>query len=93
MCVIVCFNLQVKGFVKSVGEEGLYGIKLEPTVNSLILSILPPMNFEFKCFKQCGGLSDVDGDIRVHILRLLIQCLRRCCGLYIPYVCYSPLPL
>ena len=76
----------MKEFVKSVGADGLYGIKLDPTVNSLILSLLPPVNFEFKCFKE-GGLIDVGDDIKVHILRLLIQYLRHCCGLYIPYVC------
>lgn len=72
-------------FVESVGADGLYGIKWD-TVNSLILSLLPPMDFEFQCLKE-RGLIDVCDDIKVHILRLLIQCLRRCCGLYIPYVC------
>ena len=71
-------------FVESVGLDGFYGSQSD-TVNSLILSLLPPMDFEFPCFKQCGLVDDGD-NIKVHILQLLIQCLRCCCGLYIPYV-------
>ena len=85
---IVWFNhldLQVEDFVEHIGTDGLYGIQLD-TVNSLILSLLPPMDFEFQCFKE-RALIDVAEDIRVHMLRLLIQCLRRCCGFYIHYVC------
>ena len=74
----------MEDFVELIGPDGLYGIQLD-TVNSLILSLLPSMDFEFQCFKELG-LIDVVEDIRVYMLRLLIQCLRRCCGLYIPYV-------
>ena len=81
----VCvFDLQVEEFVESVGLDGFYGSKLD-TVNSLILSLLPPMDFKSQCFKHCGPINGGD-NIGVHILQLLIQCLRCCCGLYIPYV-------
>ena len=76
----------MEDFVEHIGPDGLYGIQLD-TINSLILSLLPSMDFEFQCFKE-PGLIDVAEDIIVYMLRLLIQCLRRCCGLYIPYVCF-----
>ena len=77
--------LQVEEFVFHISQDGLYGMQLD-TINSLILSLLPPVDFQFQCSKE-RGLVDVAEDIRVYTLRLLIQCLRRCCGLHIPYVC------
>ena len=66
------------------GQSSLYGMQLD-TVNSLILSILPPVGFKFEC-QNDSGLFDTTEDIKIHILRLLVQCLRECCGMHIPYV-------
>ena len=65
-------------------HSSLYGMQLD-TVNSLILSLLPPMGFRFEC-KKDSGLFDTTEDIRIHILRLLVQYLRQCCGMHIPHV-------
>ena len=100
-CVCVCVYLQrmsicvflyppqVEEFVMRVeGQSSLYGMQLD-TVNSLILSLLPPVGFTFEC-KREPGLFDTTEDIKIHILRLLVQCLRQCCGMHIPYVSICP---
>ena len=75
----------MEAFVDLIGPDGLYGIQLD-TVDSLILSLLPPMDFEFQCFKESGPINFAE-DVKVYMFRLLIQCLRCCCGFYISYVC------
>lgn len=75
---------QVEDFVKHVGLDGLYGFKLD-TVNSLILSLLPPVDFEFHCERE-QSLTDPTEDIRLYMLRLLVHYVRRCSGLHIPFV-------
>ena len=73
--------------MEHVGPDGLYGFKLD-TVDSLILSLLPPVDFEFNCTRE-DSLVDPDEDVKVFMLRLLVQGLRRCSGFHIPYVCDS----
>ena len=76
--------LQVEDFVKQVGPDGLYGYQLD-TVNSLILSLLPPVDFKFHCDKE-QSFVDTSEDIKLFILRLLVQYIRRCSGFHIPFV-------
>ena len=70
--------------MEQVGPEGLYGFQLD-TVNSLILSLLPPVDFKFHSHRE-HSLIDPTEDIKLFMLRLLVQCVRRCSGLHIPYV-------
>ena len=70
--------------MEQISPDGLYGFQLD-TVHSLVLSLLPPVDFVCTCTRE-RGLFDAEEDIRVHMLRLLVQCMRRCCGLHIPYV-------
>ena len=74
----------MEDFVEHIGPDGLYGFKLD-TVHSLILSLLPPVDFEFNYNKE-HDFVDAAEDIKVYMLRLLVKCVRTCCGLYIPYV-------
>ena len=82
---VSAFDVQVEDFVEHIGTQGLYGFKLD-TVDSLILSLLPPVDFEFHCTRE-QSLVDPTEDVKLFMLRLLVQCLRRCSGLHIPYVC------
>ena len=70
--------------MKQVGPDGLYGYQLD-TVNSLILSLLPPVDFGFHCQKE-PIFMDTSEDIKLCTLRLLVQYVRRCSGLHIPFV-------
>lgn len=71
--------------MEQVRPDGLYGFQLD-TVNSLILSLLPPVDFKFNSNRE-QSMVDPTEEIMLYVLRLLIQCLRSCSGLHIPFVC------
>ena len=77
-------NLSPEELAKLIGSGRFYGYKSD-TVNSLILSLLPPVDFEFDCVRE-RGLIDAAEDVGLFTLRLMVQCLRKCCGFHIPYV-------
>ena len=78
-------HTQVESFVKYIGPAGFYGLKKQDTVDSLIISILPPFKFQFK-MDRVQVPSDPAEMFEVYVLRLLLEGLRQLLGFNIPHV-------
>ena len=77
------FCLQVKQFIDLVGgEKSLYGLKKE-TLNSLLLSLLPPYGHTYKDTPP----GDLIGDsVKLCLLQELLRTLRNSAGFAVPVV-------
>jgi len=78
-------------FAKNVMQRkaNLYGFA-EGTLDSLMLKILPPIGHEYKRIplKQNEGINvDKDVDVKVSVLKCLLDALRESAGFQIPKVC------
>lgn len=83
------FLSQAQGFIDSVGgAKSLYGLK-EETLDSLILTLLPPIGHEFQPMVDPGTIDE-----KQHILVLMLQeilmSLRYSAGFSIPTVRRMP---
>ena len=74
------------------GKTNLYGFA-EETLDSLMLTLLPPIGHEYKRIPVPLKQNDEDMDIKVFILKCLLDALQENAGFQIPKVCTSPLSL
>ena len=72
------------------GKTNLYGFA-EETLDSLMLTLLPPIGHEYKRIPLKQNKEDVD--IKVFILKCLLDALQENAGFQIPKVRTSPLSL
>ena len=85
---IILFSLQASEFIEHVdGRSSLYGLH-EDTLDSLVLSLLPPVGFqEFLETDKRGEDKIPEGERPdVFLLRRLLRALRRRAGFRIPHV-------
>ena len=76
---------QVKDFIQCVsGSSSLYGLQ-EDTLESLILTLLPPLQHEYEGLGE-PSLVDSSLDVKVYLIQELVQSLRHCAGFHIPPV-------
>ena len=88
------FGPQVDDFATNVtqGKANLYGFANE-TVDSMMLSLLPPIDHEYKRIPLRQNNVDEKIDIKVFLLKCLLDALRENAGFQIPKVCASsPIP-
>ncbi len=77
--------LQVNDFISCVGmTKSLYGLK-EETLDSLILTLLPPIRHTFEPMRDLS-LVEESVDIPILMLREVVESLRYCAGFSIPTV-------
>ena len=75
--------MQVKQFIDLVdGDKSLYGLKKE-TLNSLLLSLLPPYGHTYKDTPPGDLIGD---DIKLCLLQELLRTLRNSAGFAVPLV-------
>ena len=75
---------QVENFIQIVGKEGFYGFQ-EDTVNSLVLSLMPSVDFKASFIGDGRTNGSHDNPI-VNMLIILLQNVRQQFGFNIPYV-------
>ena len=91
LIVLIYLTLQVSLFIGLVdGSTSLYGLK-ENTLDSLVLTILPPKHHTFQtCKYNITGskhiVIDSDEDIQVFFLNKLLQAIQHSAGFRIPTV-------
>jgi hypothetical protein len=77
---------QAKDFIQCIsGSSSLYGLQSDTTLESLVLTLLPPLGHKYKTL---GEPSIVDSaiDVKVYLVQELLQSLRSCAGFHIPPV-------
>jgi hypothetical protein len=82
--VVISAKEKVENFVNHVGCSGFYGLHKD-TVDSLILSILPPLKFNFQQRKEEVS-ADSTMTVEFYMLKLLLMCLRKLSGFHISQV-------
>ena len=84
------FWLQVNDFAKMVlqGKASLYGFTDE-TLDSLVLTLLPPSGHKYQQVPLDQNAADKDIDIKVFLLKSLVDALRENAGFHIPKVLVS----
>ena len=87
------FFLKASDFIKHIGgAESLYGIH-DDTLDSLLLSLLPPVGFqEFLETDKPQKEEQVPTDVKpeVFLVRRLLRALRKRAGFRLPHVsCYN----
>ena len=90
LTVFTWFWLQVHDFASKVlqGKASLYGFTDE-TLDSLMLTILPPIGHEYQRVPLEQNPPDEDLDIKVFLLKSLVDALRENAGFHIPKVLVS----
>ena len=77
--------LQAQQFIDCIGGSGsLYGLK-EETLDSLVMTMLPPADHTFHPLGE-PSIVDDSGDVRVFLMQELLGALRNCAGFTIPLV-------
>jgi len=86
--VFTSFGPQVEDFATNVTqrEGNFYGFTKE-TVDSLLLTLLPPAGHKYKRIPLKQDSIDEDMDIEVLLLKCLLDALRENAGFQIPKVC------
>ena len=80
----LCHCLQVKQFIDVVGEDkSLYGLKKETTLDSLLLSLLPPYGHTCKDTPPGNLIGD---NVKLCLLQELLRALRNSAGFAVPVV-------
>ena len=75
-------NTQAQDFLDCIsGPSSLYGLQPE-TLDSLVLSILPPLTHSYKAFEEPRAIDD-SLDLKVLLMQELLQNLRHFGGLHI----------
>lgn len=78
-------NTQVQDFIDLIsGPSSLYGLQPE-TLDSLVLSLLPPLTHSYKPLKEPRVIND-SLDLKVLLMQELLQDLCLCAGFHIPLV-------
>ena len=82
--------VQVNDFANNVlqGQASLYGFTDE-TLDSLMLTILPPIGHEYQQPPLKPNADDEDMDIKLFLLKSLVDALRENAGFNIPKVLMS----
>ena len=90
LTVLTLFWLQVHDFASKVlqGKTSLYGFTNE-TLDSLMLTLLPPIGHEYQRVPLEQNPPDEDLDIKVFLLKSLVDALRENAGFHIPKVLVS----
>lgn len=70
------------------GEASLYGFTKE-TLDSLMLTLLPPIDHEYQQLPLEQSTVDEDVDSQVFLLKSLLDALRKNAGFHIPKVLVS----
>ena len=88
-----CFHLvwlQVNDFANNVLQKkaSLYGFTDE-TLDSLMLTLIPPIDHEYQRVPLKQNADDEDMDIKVFLLKSLVDALRENAGFNIPKVLMS----
>ena len=77
---------QANEFLECVGGPlSIYGLQPD-TVSSLLITLLPPLENEYKSHYQLPGIETPSTDVRVRILEMLLQVLKENAGFQIPAV-------
>ena len=87
--MLIWFWSQVKEFVNNVleGKTSLYGFTdSEETLDSLMLTLLPPIGYKYQRIPLEQDAVDVNMDIKVLLLKSLVDALRENAGFHIPKV-------
>ena len=78
--------LQVNEFLDTIGRESsIYGLQKD-TLSSLLLTMLPHVEFEFKKHLQLPSVKTSVFDIKTRIVEVLLQALRVNAGFQLPSV-------
>lgn len=78
--------MQVQQFLNHIsGVNCLYGLQKKETLDSLVLSVLPPNDHTFQSFDN-PSIVDSDEDVKVFCMKELLQALRHSAGFQIPIV-------
>ena len=90
LTVLTWFWLQVHDFANKVlqGKTSLYGFTDE-TLDSLMLTLLPAIDHEYQRVPLEQNAADEDMDIKVFLLKSLVDAVRENAGFHIPKVLVS----
>ena len=90
LTVFTWFWLQVHDFANKVlqGNASLYGFTDE-TLDSLMLTLLPPIGHEYQRVPLEQNAADEVMDITVFLLKSLVDAVRENAGFHIPKVLVS----
>lgn len=84
MCVIC--GVQVNEFLDTISRESsAYGLQKD-TLSSLLLTLLPHVEFEYKKYLQQPTIKTSVFDIKIRIVEVLLQALRENAGFQLPTV-------
>lgn len=79
-------SVQVNEFLDTIGREGsIYGLQKD-TLSSLLLTLLPHVEFEYKKYLQQPTIKTSVFDIKIRIVEILLQVLRENAGFQLPTV-------
>ena len=83
----MCFmSVQVNEFLDTIGREAsIYGLQKD-TLSSLLLTLLPHVEFEYKKFLQQPTVKTSVFDVKIRIVEILLQALRENAGFQLPTV-------
>ena len=80
------YYVQVNEFLDTIGREGsIYGLQKD-TLSSLLLTLLPHVEFEYKKYLQQPAIKTSVFDIKIRIVEILLQALRENAGFQLPTV-------
>ena len=84
--------MQVDNFVRKVmqGQASFYGFTQE-TLDSLMLTLLPPIGHEYQQAPLKPNTADEGMDKQVLLLKSLLDALQKNAGFHIPKVLVSPI--
>ena len=79
-------SVQVNEFLDTIGREAsIYGLQKDP-LSSLLLTLLPHVEFEYKKYLQQPTIKTSVLDIKIRIVEILLQVLRENAGFQLPTV-------
>ena len=84
------FALQVVQFIQVVGgSKSLYGLQQQDTLYSLLLELLPPMDYTYTKLKNNQEIRHSGGKISTYLFQLILRALRDNAKFHIPRVSIS----
>jgi hypothetical protein len=79
-------SVQVNEFLDTIGRESsIYGLQKD-TLSSLLLTLLPHVEFEYKKYLQQPTIKTSVFDVKIRIVEILLQALRENAGFQLPTV-------
>ena len=86
ICVLCLMCMQVNEFLDTIGREAsIYGLQKD-TLSSLLLTLLPHVEFEYKKYLQQPSIKTSVFDVKIRIVEILLQALRENAGFQLPIV-------